>query len=820
MSVVGLDVGNLTSVVALARRKGIDIVLNSQSGRETPSMINFGEKQRFIGCAAGEKMSMAPKNTVTQLKRIVGKKFAEPELQADLPLLNYTLTEGEAGEPVANVTYMGEQRTFSPERLLAMLLGDLKIIAENDQGSKVTDVVIGVPVFYTDTQRRAVLDAAHIAGFNCMRLMPETTAVALAYGIYKTDLPETEPLKVCFVDVGHSSMQVSVVAFKKGKLEILGTGYDRNFGGANFDDCLYQHLCKEFLEKYKIDVRSNARATLRLRVAVEKAKKVLSINPETGLSVECIMDDVDVRATLTRDLLEELAKEQLGRAMVPIQSALAEAGMKPEDCASIELVGGASRMPFLGKALMELFGKEPSRTLNATESVAKGCALQGAMLSPTFRVREFEVVDAYPYEVSFMWQAAPDDEAAASGGVCNSVVFQKNNPVPSTKLLTFFRSETFTVDACYNDPSQLPPGIKPQIASFTIGPVPPAKDGGKSKIKLKTRLNLHGVVSVESAQVVEEVVEEVPAAEAAPKAEEPKAEGEGEGEAKAGGEGQGDAKAEDGAAPMDAEAADAPKTKKKTVRTDIPVASTFAGMAGPALQEATEREFDMALQDRVMEETKEKKNLVEEYVYSMRNKLYAELEQYVTEEDRAAFSSVLDQTEDWLYEDGEDETKGVYVQKLEELKTRGDPIVERHAEEASRGPAVSALRATAGSYISMLSDPKYEHIEEEEKAKVKKECEDALAWLAEKEGLQAAAAKTDTPVLLTKDVTKKNDVIARFCQPIMSKPKPKPPPPPEPEKPAEGAKEEAAPMESEEGKPADGAAAEGGATPMAADDLD
>lgn len=805
MSVIGLDVGNLTSVVALARRKGIDVVLNSQSGRETPSMVNFADKQRFIGCAAGEKMSMSPKNTITQLKRIVGKKFSDPELQADLGLLNYAVHEGPGGEPAMTVNYMGEQRTFTPVEILGMLLGDLKNIAESDQGAKISDVVIGVPVFYTDVQRRAVLDASAIAGLNCLRIMPETTAVALSYGIYKTDLPEDKPLNVAFIDVGHSALQCSVVAFKKGQLTVLATGYDRNFGGANFDDVLYQHLCEEFKEKYKLDVKSNPRATLRLRVAVEKAKKVLSTNPETPLAVECLMNDVDVKSHLTRELMESLASPLLDRAIEPMKAALAEAGLTPADISSCELVGGSSRLPFLAAKLTEFFGKEPSRTLNATESVARGCALQGAMLSPTFRVRDFEVVDAFPYPIDFMWQAAPDDENA-TGGVCSSNVFTKNNPVPNTKLLTFYRNDTFSVDCCYADPSLLPPGTKPQIGSFTVGPLPAAKDPAtKPKVKVKIQLNLHGLVSVEGAQMVEEEEPEAPKEEESAKMETDAEKADGE--------------AKEGDKPKEEEK---PK-KKKLKKTDIPVTSSVGGLSAPDLEKAKESEFEMALQDRVMEETKMKKNDVEEYIYSFRGKLCDAYQPFATESEASTLSSKLDQTEDWLYEDGEDETKGVYIAKLEELKKLGDPIEMRYKEESSRGPAAATLKQTASSFLGMLEDARYEHIEAEEKEKVNKECTAALAWLSEKEAQQAALAKNVDPALLTNDITKKSDMLERFCSPIMSKPKPKPKPEePKPEelKP-EAAAEGGEPMDtSAEGAAAEGEAppaADAGPTPMQAD---
>ena len=207
MACLGLDVGNLNSVVAIARRNGIDVVLNSESKRETPSWVNFGAKQRFVGVAAGEKINMEPKNTVTNLKRLIGRKYSDAELQADLPMLNFEVERGPDDVPLVRVQFMGESRTFCPEQLLAALLSELRHIGETDQGSKLTECVISVPMFFTEAQRRAYLDAAHMVGLNVLRLINETTAIALAYGIYKTDLPADKPLYAAFVDAGHSSLQ-------------------------------------------------------------------------------------------------------------------------------------------------------------------------------------------------------------------------------------------------------------------------------------------------------------------------------------------------------------------------------------------------------------------------------------------------------------------------------------------------------------------------------------------------------------------------------------------------------------------------------------
>lgn len=392
MSVVGLDLGNESSVVAVARQRGIDVVLNDESKRETPSIVCFGEKQRFIGSSGASSATMNPKNTIVQIKRLIGRKFSDPEVQRDIKLFPFKVESGPDGYPLIHAKYLGAERVFTPTQILGMIFSDLKRIAETNLNAAVADCCIGIPVYFTDLQRRAVLDAAAIAGLNPLRLFHETTATALAYGIYKTDLPESEQINVAFVDVGHASMQVCIAGYKKGQLKILSHSYDESLGGRDFDEVLFQHFAAKFKDEYKVDVYQNARACVRLRVSCEKLKKMLSANPEAPLNIECLMDEKDVRGFMKRDMFEEISAPILQRVKAPLEKALAEAGLTVENIHSVEVVGSGSRIPAMIKILTGYFGKEPRRTMNASECVARGSALQCAILSPTFKVREFQVI--------------------------------------------------------------------------------------------------------------------------------------------------------------------------------------------------------------------------------------------------------------------------------------------------------------------------------------------------------------------------------------------------------------------------------------------
>ncbi|KAG6788931.1 hypothetical protein POTOM_005009 [Populus tomentosa] len=797
MSVVGFDFGNENCLVAVARQRGIDVVLNDESKRETPAIVCFGDKQRFIGTAGAASTMMNPKNSISQIKRLIGRPFSDPELQRDLKSLPFTVTEGPDGFPLIQARYLGEMRTFTPTQVLGMVFADLKIIGQKNLNAAVVDCCIGIPVYFTDLQRRAVLDAATIAGLHPLRLMHETTATALAYGIYKTDLPENDQLNVAFVDVGHASMQVCIAGFKKGQLKILAHSFDRSLGGRDFDEALFQHFTTKFKAEYHIDVYQNARACLRLRAACEKLKKVLSANPVAPLNIECLMEEKDVRGIIKREEFEQISIPILERVKRPLEKALQDAGLAVENVHTVEVVGSASRVPAIMKILTEFFGKEPRRTMNSSESVSRGCALQCAILSPTFKVREFQVHECFPFSIAVSWKgAAPDSQNGAADNQQSTIVFPKGNPIPSIKALTFYRSGTFSIDVQYADVSELQAPAK--ISTYTIGPFQSTKSE-RAKVKVKVRLNLHGIVSVESATLLEEEEVEVPVTKEPAKEPAKMDTDEVPSDAASKGLKEADANMEEAKSAADVSGAengvpeaDKPTQmetdtkvevpKKKVKKTNIPVSEVvYGGILAAEVEKLLEKEYEMALQDRVMEETKEKKNAVEAYVYDMRNKLSDRYQEFVTDPEREGFTAKLQETEDWLYEDGEDETKGVYIAKLEELKKLGDPIEERYKEYTERGSVIDQLVYCVNSYreAAVSSDPKFEHIDLTEKQKVLNECVEAEAWLREKKQHQDSLPKYATPVLLSADVRKKAEALDRFCRPIMTKPKPAKPATPE-----------------------------------------
>lgn len=573
-----------------------------------------------------------------------------------------------------------------------MFFSKIKQTIANETKLPVADVVLSVPAWFTDVQRRALIDAAEIAGFKVLRLINDTTAAALGYGITKLDLPAADerPRRVAFVDVGYSDYSCSVVEFKKGELAVKGTAYDRHLGGRNFDKVLVEHLHKEFQSKFKVDVYSNPKALCRTFAAAEKLKKVLSANQQAPLNIESLMNDIDVHAMITRQEFEAMAEPLLNRIHATLAQALADAKLEKEDIDIIEVVGGGSRIPAIKERIQNFFGKPLSFTLNQDEAIARGCAFSCAILSPAFRVRDFSVQDVINYPIEFAWEKdadIPDEDTSL-------IVFNKGNVLPSTKILTFYRKQPFDLEARYANPEALPGKMSPFIGRFSVKGV--KANGGPDDFmicKLKARVNIHGILNVESGYYVEdqEVEEEIK--------EEEKQDGEkkdpdvstleksetatgtveseqtdagnvqetalrsskrrkietpapGAPDAQTDGDEQSNELTTD--SPRKAMETDAPKeeakpktrkVKKQVRKGELPIVSATQSLDPIAKNAATEKEAAMVMEDKLVADTEEKKNELETYIYELRNKLDDQYAEFASEEEKAKIREKLAQTE-------------------------------------------------------------------------------------------------------------------------------------------------------------------------------
>ncbi|KAM6438976.1 heat shock protein 105 kDa isoform 2-T2 [Rhynochetos jubatus] len=762
MAVVGFDLGFQSCYIAVARAGGIETVANEFSDRCTPSVVSFGSKNRAIGVSAKNQQITHAHNTVSNFKRFHGRAFNDPFVQKEKEKLSYDLVPMKNGGVGVKVMYMDEEHIFSVEQISAMLLTKLKETAESNLKKPVTDCVISVPSFFTDAERRSLLDAAQIVGLNCLRLMNDMTAVALNYGIYKQDLPapEEKPRIVVFVDMGHSAFQVSACAFNKSKLKVLGTAFDPFLGGRNFDAKLVDYFCAEIKAKYKLDPKAKVRALLRLYQECEKLKKLMSSNStDIPLNIECFMNDTDVSGKMNRSQFEELCADLLQRIEMPLLSLMEQTQLKVEDVTAVEIVGGATRIPAVKERIAKFFGKDVSTTLNADEAIARGCALQCAILSPAFKVREFSVTDATPFPISLLWNTEAED----TEGVHE--VFSRNHAAPFSKVLTFYRKGPFELEAFYSDPNGVPyPESK--IGRYVIQNVAAQKDGEKSKVKVKVRVNTHGIFSVSTASMVEPVKSE--------ESEDVGVETEVESQDQRPVENSSDTNEKKGDQPPEAKK---PKIKVKNV--ELPIEANLVWQLGKDLLNMyIETEGKMIMQDKLEKERNDAKNAVEEYVYEFRDKLSGPYEKFVCEKDLQGFSALLTETEGWLYEEGEDEAKQVYIDKLENLKKLGTPIEMRYQEAEERPKLLEELGHRLQYYATIAGefrnqDEKYIHIDEMEMMKVEKCVSEVVEWMNNAVSAQAKKSLDQDPAVHSSEIKAKLQELNNVCEPVVTQPKPK-----------------------------------------------
>jgi heat shock 70kDa protein 4 len=769
-------------------------------------MVSFDDSRKMGEQVSGSASISKFKTTIKNMKRLVGLAFDEPRAQREMKFAPFDcvpISRSMGGPPsiAVKVFFNGEDKIIPVEQILGMMVHHMGMVAakkaaetsglsgsDNINALFPQDWVIAIPPYYTDAQRRAILSGCEIVGINgIQRLMHENTATALAYGIFKDirkEFTKENPTNVMFIDMGASSYTVTIAVFEPGKLIIKSVNFDENLGGRDFDEAIANWLAEKFYEKFKgklsADPKTQPKVMLKLLPAAEKAKKTLSPPEvrEASINVECLMDDLDFNISLKKADYEAMCAPLIARLEKPIQKTLDEAKLSSKDLAAVEIVGGSTRIGFVKQKLMEILKIDTlSTTMNADESVARGAALQSAILSPRFKVLPYDIEEFQPLPIKLAWDE--EKETSVEKGVevdgdvdgadlpTNSVtMFTRGLNFPIVRRVTLRRAGEFSVASSYDDSAAtfgLEPGSTADIASWVIK----ASAGTEKKVRVNVKQDINGIVTMSSAQMLEEV-EDV--------------EGENKDE---------EMKDESG------------EKKKKTKKTNLECSLTRPlDWSKTEINKFNEMEVAMGNQDRVVQETSDMRNELESYIYVMRDKIVSEsqLGSYANQQDKDAFNKKNEEIENWLYEDGFDATKSVYSSKLAELKKLGQPIEHRAAEAAARPNAVSALQQNVEKYKKWLADAQgsedFSHITDEEFSKCHAKCDEISGWLYDKLDEQGSLPPHVDPAFSVADVNSKNKDVTNTCRPIMHKPRPKPK---VEEKPKEEPKpaDEPAPMDTE-----------------------
>ncbi|HYF96580.1 MAG TPA: molecular chaperone DnaK [Patescibacteria group bacterium] len=477
--IIGIDLGTTNSAMAVMQGGKPEIIANSEGNRTTPSVVAINKNdERLVGQVANRQRVTNPTNTIFGVKRLIGRKFSDKEVQRDIELMPYTIVKSGTG---VKVTMSGKDH--SPEEVSAMILSKLKADAEAFLGEPVTEAVITVPAYFDDSQRQATKDAGKIAGLEVKRIINEPTAAALAYGLDKA-----KEEKIAVFDLGGGTFDVSILQLGDGVFEVLSTNGDTHLGGEDFDLRIVNHFVDEFKKESGINVKDDKAAMQRLKEEAEKAKKELSTTEVADINLPFLTADADgpkhFEYKLTRAKLIDLVGELISQTAEPCEKALKDAKLKAADINEVILVGGMTRMPAVIEKVKEIFGKNPKQGVNPDEVVAVGAAIQGGVLQGD--VKDVLLLDVTPLSLGI----------ETMGGVATKLI-ERNTTIPTSK------SEVFST-AADNQPQveiHVVQGEREMVADnkslgrFVLDGIPPAPRG-VPQIEVTFNLDANGILNV------------------------------------------------------------------------------------------------------------------------------------------------------------------------------------------------------------------------------------------------------------------------------------------------------------------------------------
>ena len=482
--VIGIDLGTTNSCVAVMQNGRIEVIANSQGNRTTPSWVAFANGERLIGDAAKSQVTSNLKNTVFDVKRLMGRKFADPEVQKELPNLSYPIVSGKNGNPEIVI----EGTHYTPEQISSMILISMKETAEAFLGHKVSRAVITVPAYFNDAQRQATKDAGIIAGLTVERIINEPTAAALAYGLNSKSSGEKS---VLIFDCGGGTHDVSLLQIEDGVFEVKATAGDTHLGGEDIDTMVVEYLKDEFKKKYRRDI-TNAKAIRRLRTAAERAKRTLSTSTTATIEIDTLVEGVDFNTVLSRAKFDDLCAAFYKKALEPVTKVLTDAKVSKASVSEVVLVGGTTRIPKLQEELRKFFGgKELCHSVNPDECVAYGAAVQGDVLcgGTTAATQSILLLDVIPLNLGI-----------ETAGNIMTVLIARNSTIPCKKEQTFstYQDNQPGANICVYEGERQFTKDNNKLGEFLLDGIPPAQRG-VPQIKVVYDIDANGILTVSAS---------------------------------------------------------------------------------------------------------------------------------------------------------------------------------------------------------------------------------------------------------------------------------------------------------------------------------
>ncbi|CAF1026227.1 unnamed protein product [Adineta steineri] len=487
---IGIDLGTAYSCVAVCQNGRVEIIPNEQGNRITPSYVTFNNNGRLIGDEAKNQTSINPRNTIFHTKRLIGRKFNDPDVQSDLKHWPFKVIN-DNGRPKIEVTYKNQTKVFTPEEISSMILIKMKNIAEIYLGKKVSSAVITVPASFNSSQRQSTKDAGTIAGLHVLRIINESSAAALAYGFDQENISKERNILV--FDLGGGTFSVSIVSITEGIFEVKSTAGVAHLGGEDFHNRMVHHFVQELKRKYGKDLQSDECALQRLRIACEHAKLVLSSSSQASIEIDSLHEQIDFYSTITRDRFEQLNHDLFRLILAPVEKSLRDAKMDKSQIHEIVLVGGSTRIPKVQKLLQDFFnGKQLYKSINPDEAVAYGAAIEAAILTGD---KSKKLEDILLFDVVSL----PLGIEASDGTM--AVVITRNTRLPEVQTRTFttHKDNQLGCDIKVFEGEQLMAKNNYMLASFQFFPIHPAPQG-QPKIEVTFDIDVNGILKVSAVE--------------------------------------------------------------------------------------------------------------------------------------------------------------------------------------------------------------------------------------------------------------------------------------------------------------------------------